>query len=63
MACFGDGGWTYEDVFTISRKEPSRLSNCKDCGEQLIDGKPVNYCSYSPEVCTTCGYRPCDGSC
>jgi hypothetical protein len=63
MSCFGGYEWLYEEIEIIRKKEPIRLSDCKDCGEQLIDEFPVNYCSYSPEVCATCGCRPCDQSC
>lgn len=41
---------------------------CPDCGTTLYyiknedDWFPEN-CGYSPQVCDTCGYSPCDGSC
>lgn len=63
MACFGGDELSYEEINKLLKEQPSRCSECPDCGEQLIDGFPVNYCSYSPEVCKTCGCRPCDQSC
>ena len=36
---------------------------CPDCGEPTVDGLAAKGCDYSPVCCTTCGDRPCDGSC
>jgi len=40
------------------------VGECPDCGEPVDeDGDAVTGCNYSPEDCSTCGSRPCDGSC
>lgn len=36
---------------------------CPDCGADTIDEEAVEVCGYSPVICNTCGYAPCDGSC
>jgi hypothetical protein len=36
---------------------------CPECGEPTVDGEAFENCDYSPEVCKTCGYSPCDLSC
>ena len=37
---------------------------CPDCGAAINkEGKAVYGCSYSPSICDTCGYSPCDRSC
>ena len=36
---------------------------CPDCGMPTVDDEAYESCSYSPEECETCGWRPCDGSC
>lgn len=36
---------------------------CLDCGCPTVDGDPQSGCSWSPVVCDTCGWQPCDGSC
>ena len=36
---------------------------CQDCGEPTVDGNAYDCCDYSPEICKTCGWSPCDGSC
>jgi hypothetical protein len=36
---------------------------CPDCGEPTVDGNAYDRCDYSPEVCKTCGWAPCDESC
>ena len=36
---------------------------CPDCGMPTVDGFAAHGCSYSPCVCETCRYKPCDGSC
>ncbi|MDU7718336.1 MAG: hypothetical protein E7J90_08885 [Cutibacterium avidum] len=54
MTCFA------EAVNTI--KEPAGI--CPDCNDYVdADDLSVNFCSYSPETCSTCHAQPCDGSC
>ena len=36
---------------------------CPECGMPTVDGMAAYGCSWSPVVCKTCGYKPCDGSC
>jgi len=36
---------------------------CPDCGAPTVDGEAQDICRFSPLVCETCGYRPCDESC
>ena len=37
---------------------------CPDCGEPIdMYGVSTEICAYSPEVCETCCYAPCDDSC
>jgi hypothetical protein len=36
---------------------------CPDCGYPTVDGDAASGCYYSPVICKTCGYAPCDGSC
>lgn len=36
---------------------------CPDCGEPTVDGIAAFGCNYSPCICETCGWCPCDGSC
>lgn len=37
---------------------------CPDCGVDIDeDGHALENCSYSPVVCETCGWQPCDDSC
>jgi hypothetical protein len=36
---------------------------CPDCGRPTVDGDAVYGCHYSPILCHTCGFSPCDGSC
>lgn len=54
MACFGGS-----DDFNLNEIN----GVCPDCGGDTVDGNAYDYCSYSPEVCETCGSRPCDESC
>jgi hypothetical protein len=40
--------------------------DCSDCGARLDEDDCVlelDDCHYSPKVCDTCGYQPCDWSC
>lgn len=54
MACFGND-YDYD---------MSSTSECNECGEILdADGNPLDCCYYSPEVCSACGWSPCDESC
>lgn len=42
------------------------VAQCPECGADVdSDGDCVemNDCSYSPQLCALCGYRPCDLSC
>jgi hypothetical protein len=40
------------------------VGECPDCGIGVDeDGNAIEGCSYSPEECNTCGWRPCDLSC
>lgn len=41
------------------------VGQCPDCEFDVDkDGDSTEQdCHYSPVVCQTCGYRPCDGSC
>ena len=52
-SCCGGGDYDDKDVNGV----------CLDCGCDTIDGEAAEICSYSPEVCATCGSRPCDQSC
>ncbi len=36
---------------------------CPDCGSLTYDGCSEEVCGYSPELCETCGFAPCDQSC
>lgn len=49
--------WEPSDTITVGE--------CPECGGDVDEdgGTTLPYCSYSPEVCATCGWRPCDGSC
>ena len=55
MSC-ADPGWTFEKHEVVN-------GVCPDCGEDTIDGLATEHCNYSPELCKTCGYAPCDESC
>jgi len=40
------------------------VGECPDCGELIDeDGDAEEMCNYSPTLCETCQYSPCDGSC
>lgn len=48
------------------------FGECPDCGEKAVvtteaDGshsyQSARGCNWSPIACSTCGWRPCDGSC
>lgn len=39
------------------------VTECEECGVELINGEPSFGCHYSPVVCSTCGWCPCDDSC
>ena len=61
MGCWGS-------VSELTQKELAdlRTGNCPGCGSDIDeDGKSVEMdnCSYSPVICTLCGWRPCDDSC
>lgn len=36
---------------------------CPDCGSDTVDGESIDICTYSPVICNTCGWAPCDESC
>ena len=36
---------------------------CPNCGEDTVDGYAFDCCDYSPTICDTCGWSPCDESC
>lgn len=36
---------------------------CPECGMTTVEGRASEGCCYSPVVCETCGWSPCDGSC
>lgn len=36
---------------------------CEECGSDTVEGCSTDICNYSPQVCQTCGYSPCDQSC
>lgn len=36
---------------------------CPDCGGPTVDGDAAERCNWSPVVCNTCNWTPCDGSC
>ncbi len=44
-------------------REDEINGECPDCGNPTVDDDAFESCSYSPEECETCGWRPCDGSC
>ena len=40
------------------------VGKCPECGEKVdSEGDAIVGCNYSPVQCTTCGSKPCDGSC
>lgn len=44
--------------------EPGDVEDeCPDCGSDTVNGEAKAGCNYSPKVCDTCGWRPCDDSC
>lgn len=36
---------------------------CPKCGKETVNGIAASGCNYSPIICDTCGWSPCDGSC
>lgn len=54
MCCCG-----YED----KPEKGDEVTECEECGTELINGDPSTGCAYSPVCCDTCGWHPCDGSC
>lgn len=36
---------------------------CPECDGPTVDGYAACGCGYSPKICSTCDYCPCDGSC
>lgn len=51
------------DIWDYRKRPDEPDDECPECGEPLYDGEPGSSCTYSPEVCRTCHYAPCDGSC
>ena len=40
------------------------VGECAECGGPVDeDGDTTEACNYSPIVCETCGWAPCDQSC
>ena len=59
MSCWGN-------EMTQKEHDKIHVAQCPECeGDVDEDGVTceLNDCCYSPLVCETCGYRPCDGSC
>ena len=48
-------GWDSDDIEVNGE--------CPDCGCPTVDGQAASGCNWSPCVCETCGYCPCDQSC
>lgn len=46
-----------------SSRESEVNGICSECNMPTVDGVAAYGCNYSPKVCNTCGYTPCDGSC
>lgn len=51
--CYGKTGYTEQDI----------NGECAECGQPTVDGNAFDRCSYSPKLCQTCGWSPCDESC
>ena len=51
--------------FAEYRNDEPIVGECPECeGPVDADGDTTNpCCGYSPVVCETCGWRPCDLSC
>jgi hypothetical protein len=47
----------------IGFKESEIDGECPDCGTFTVDGEAFEQCAYSPILCKTCNWAPCDGSC
>ena len=43
----------------------SPVGECPECGGDVDEEGQTTLpcCFYSPKVCDTCGWQPCDGSC
>ena len=58
-------GWSH----TPDIDEGEAWGECPDCGTRVItnaddsDWYAASGCNYSPTVCETCGWKPCDDSC
>lgn len=58
MTCFEPG-------FPGDEMDDGLGFRCEECGG-AVDSQGVSLeesCAYSPEVCRTCHWSPCDGSC
>lgn len=56
LCCGGDGeGTDFEQT----------VGECPNCGNPInsIGKTTEEWCGYSPIICKTCEYSPCDGSC
>lgn len=55
-----------ENEIADEDRNAEHVDQCPDCGAD-VDAQgwciEPDDCGYSPEVCSTCGYCPCDGSC
>ena len=49
------------DAYEYDKSEINR--ECPECGIPTVDGVAYIGCGYSPVICKTCQYSPCDGSC
>lgn len=56
-------GLSHRELERIRSHEPERVAYCPDCETETVDGEATEGCGYSPEVCKTCGWKPCDQSC
>lgn len=51
------------DGWCLEVEDGEEEYECPDCGTETVNGAAKTGCNYSPEVCDTCGWRPCDESC
>ena len=53
-----------DPINDLSERQLEMHEECEDCGAKVDDeGNTLEGCEYSPIVCKTCGYCPCDLSC
>lgn len=63
MSCFGNIHTRRKDGTYDT--EP-KVGECPDCGSDVDEHGECcehDYCCYSPVVCKTCGYQPCQQYC